>query len=242
MKAKRSLGQNFFINKNLGDYIVNILKQENCDSIIEIGPGLGFFTERLVKEFKKVTAIEKDTELSKQLVLQYPTVNVVNMDFLDINISDITKQDSIFFGSLPYNIAKQIVRKIVESKNFTKPSFFILQKEVAEKYLYKEPFSTLSLTTAIYAQCKKILDISPDSFNPRPRVNSSLISFKPIERDINDTHLLESLIKLSFRQPRKNMRNNLKGTQFEKGLNRFENHRPGQLSLDEYIEICKYSL
>ena len=139
------------------------------------------------------------------------------------------------------NLAYLIIKKIVESRYFTNPSFFIIQKEVAEKYLYKKPYSILSLTTAMYADCKKVFDISPDSFRPKPHVTSSFISFSPTEREIDNKEDIANLIKLSFRQPRKNILNNLKGTKFEKGAQELKNLRPEQLSLDDYIKLYKYS-
>ena len=242
MKAKRSLGQNFFINKNLGEYIINTLKQSSGNDVIEIGPGMGFFTQMLLSSFNSVTAVEKDTQLTEALKQQFPTLNVINKDFLDTNLESIVKRDSFFFGSLPFNVAKPIIRKIVESRYFTNTAFFIVQKEVAEKYIYREPYSVLSLTTAIYADCKKIVDISPDSFRPRPNVNSSLISFTPNNRDVEDSQNIEKLIQLSFRHPRKNMANNLKNTKYENGLGEYKTLRPQQLSLEQYIQIYKYSL
>ena len=242
MKAKRSLGQNFFINRNLGEYIINTLKQNSSTSVIEIGPGMGFFTRMLLSSFNSVSAVEKDTQLAESLKQQYPNLNVINKDFLDTNLEPIVKNDTFFFGSLPFNVAKLIIRKIVESKYFTNPAFFIVQKEVAEKYIYKEPYSVLSLTTAIYADCKKIIDISPDSFRPRPNVNSSLISLTPNNRNIEDAKNIEKLIQLSFRHPRKNMANNLKNTKYENGLGGYKTLRPQQLSLEQYIQIHKYSL
>jgi len=242
MEAKRSLGQNFFVNKHLGEYIIDILKQNKCSNIVEIGPGRGFFTQQLLQNFSSVTAIEKDSELASSLKQQYSKLNIINKDFLDINLDNVINKETVFFGSLPFNVAKPIVRKIIESKYFTIPSFFIVQKEVADKYIYKEPYSTLSLTTAIYSNCKKLLDISPESFRPRPRVNSSLISFIPNSINIPDRQEIEGLITLSFRQPRKNMSNNLKGTKYIKGLNEYKTMRPQQLSLNDYIQIYKYSL
>jgi len=241
MKAKKSLGQNFFVNENLGNYIINILSNSNCTSVIEIGPGLGFFTEKLVKKFKNVIVIEKDKEIAQNLKFQFPKVLVINNDFLDINLDTIADQNTTFFGSLPFNVSKKIIKKIVESRYFTNPSFFIIQKEVAEKYLYKKPYSILSLTTAMYADCKKVFDISSDSFRPKPHVTSSFISFSPTKRKIDNKEDIANLIKLSFRQPRKNILNNLKGTRFEKGTQEFKNLRPEQLSLDDYIKLYKYS-
>ncbi|KKP55308.1 MAG: Ribosomal RNA small subunit methyltransferase A [candidate division WS6 bacterium GW2011_GWD1_35_594] len=242
MKAKRSLGQNFFINNNLGEYIVEKVKTSNTKSVIEIGPGLGFFTQRLINVFENVTVIEKDSELANNLRLQFPNISVINEDFLNFDLNQIIEIPSTYFGSLPYNVSKPIVKKIVESKSFTNPAYFIIQKEVAEKYIYKKPYSTLSLTTHIYSNCKKILDISPDSFKPKPHVNSTLISFIPKEINIQNIPLLKDLITLSFRHPRKNLLNNLKGTKFQNGSQLYKTYRPSDLSLDQYIEILKYSL
>ena len=241
MKIKKSLGQNFFVNENLGNYIINILANSNCTSVVEIGPGLGFFTEKLIKKFENVIVIEKDKEIAQNLKFQFPKILVINNDFLDIDLNTIASENTTFFGSLPFNVSKKIIKKVIESKYFTNPSFFIIQKEVAEKYLYKQPYSILSLTTAMYADCKKIFDISPDSFRPKPHVTSSFISFSPTEREIDNKEDIANLIKLSFRQPRKNILNNLKGTKFEKGAQKFKNLRPEQLSLDDYIKLYKYS-
>ncbi len=242
MKAKRSLGQNFFVNKNLGEYILKIVNSSECRNVVEIGPGTGFFTKYLVDFFQNVTVIEKDTTLAQNLRTQYPKVNVINDDFLNISLDEILINDTIFFGSLPFNVSKPIIRKIIESNLFKHPSFFIVQKEVAQKYVYKQPYSSLSLTTALYANTKHILDISPESFRPKPNVTSTLISFTPSNRDIKDIKSIEELINLSFRQPRKNLKNNLKNTRFLKGIDNYQLLRPAQLSLEDFLNIYEYSL
>ncbi len=241
MKVKKSLGQNYFINENLGNYIVGDITKQKSKSIIEIGPGLGFFTQKLVKDFEDVTVVEKDMVLAENLKILFPNVFVINDDFLHVNLDSIADKDTTFFGSLPFNVSKKIIEKIIESRYFTRPAFFIIQKEVAEKYLYKKPFSILSLTTAMYAECKKMFDISPDSFRPKPHVSSSFISFSPAKRKIENQADIKKLIKLSFRQPRKNILNNLRGTQFEKGAEELKGLRPEQLSLDDFIQLYDYS-
>lgn len=241
MKVKKSLGQNFFINENLGKYIINIITQQECKSIIEIGPGLGFFTQKIINNFDEVTIVEKDRDLAQNLKFQFPKALVINDDFLNINLNSIASKDTIFFGSLPFNVSKKIIEKIIESEYFTRTAFFITQKEVAEKYIYKHPYSILSLTTAVYAECKKMFDISPDSFRPKPHVSSTFISFSPTKRVVKNTDDIKRLIKLSFKQPRKKILNNLKGTQFEKGAQEFKNLRAEQLSLDDFIQLYNHS-
>lgn len=241
MKAKRSLGQNFFVNSNLGEYIINTVSKIEGGSVIEIGPGMGFFTQRLVETFRNVSVVEKDDELANNLKSKFPNVDVINADFLDLDLTNLGN-NCIYFGSLPYNISKPIIKKILQSTTFQKPSIFIIQKEVAEKYLYKKPYSILSLTTKIYADSKKILDISPHSFQPKPKVTSSLIMFKPNLRLDIDIKSLEHLLNLSFRQPRKNILNNLKCSKYEKGCDIYKTLRPSDLDLEKYINILNHSL
>lgn len=238
MKVKKSLGQNFFVNANLRKYILERLEAPSIRSVVEIGPGLGFFTEKLVEMFTDVTIIEKDRELARNLKLRFPNISVIEADFLDINL-DTLKKKNLYFGSLPYNVSKAIIRKVVQHKSFSEKALFIVQKEVGEKYIYKEPYNILSLTTHIYANTKKEFDIAPDSFRPKPKVTSSLISLTPNKIEDIQIEKLEELIKLSFRQPRKNLRNNLKNTEYFDKSVKYLNLRPAQLSLDTYISILK---
>lgn len=240
MKAKKSLGQNFFVNKNLGDHITNIVGENSSDTVVEIGPGLGFFTERLVKLFKNVIVIEKDTDLANNLSLLYPNIQVLNRDFLELDLKEF--KDVTYFGSLPYNVSKPIIKKIIESESFKHPAYFIIQKEVAEKYIYKKPYNILSLTTNIYADVNKLFNISPDSFKPQPNVNSSFVSFVPKNTVLKNSKELETLIKISFRQPRKSLRNNLKGSKYANIQSEYLNKRAQELSLVEFSEILSSSI
>ncbi len=239
MKAKKSLGQNFFINKNLGDHIVNKVVENSSDTVLEIGPGLGFFTERLTKYFKKVIVVEKDNELAQNLKSLFPEIEVINSNFLDLDISIFN--NITYFGSLPYNVSKPIIKQIISSESFVNPSYFIIQREVAEKYIYKKPYSILSLTAAIYADIERFFNISPDSFRPQPNVNSSFVCFKPKEENIENKKELEKLIQIAFKQPRKNLKNNLKGSKYENIDSEIALRRAEELSLDYYKMILSKS-
>jgi 16S rRNA (adenine1518-N6/adenine1519-N6)-dimethyltransferase len=235
IEAKKSLGQNFFVNKNLGEHIVNKVKENTTSTLVEIGPGLGFFTDLLIQHFKDVYVIEKDNRLAQNLTDLYPNINVINEDFLKLDLKIFHKKDLTYFGSLPYNVSKPIIKRIVEDKSFNNTSFFIIQKEVAQKYIYKKPYSTLSLLTAMYAEVKRVFDISPESFKPKPKVTSTFISITPKTERYDEG--LKELITLSFRQPRKNLRNNLRNTKYESYLNEYADKRPSDLSLEEYSLI-----
>ena len=128
MEFKKSLGQNFFINENLGNQILSYISNESCQYVVEIGPGIGFFTIKLKEMGKNLLAIEKDNVLAEKLVAQ--GINVLNVDFLDWDFKELSDKQVIFFGSLPYNVSKQIISKIISSKYFTNNCYFIVQKEV----------------------------------------------------------------------------------------------------------------
>lgn len=235
---KKSLGQNFFINEHLGERIIDYIAQENPDLIVEIGPGRGFFTQKLSKITPNLLLIEKDNELAQELSLTYP--NTINTDFLDWNFKELEEEKDkkiIFFGSLPYNVSKPIIQRIISSEFFNNNCYFIVQKEVAEKYIAKSPDSNiLSLKSQLSAISTKLLDISPGSFFPPPKVTSSLICFapKPEKIQVNNEKFVKFLEK-SFRSPRKTLRNNLKGTNFNTDTLALLDKRPQELTLDEYL-------
>jgi len=237
MELKKSLGQNFFINENLGNQILSHISNESCPYVVEIGPGAGFFTMKLKEMGKKILAIEKDDYLAEKLTGQ--GINVVNIDFLDWDFKELGGESAIFFGSLPYNVSKPIISKILSSKHFTNNCYFIVQKEVAEKYVAKAPDSNLlSLRAQIYANCKKILDIGPSSFKPAPKVNSSLVMFFPTEFNLSvDIHTFNSFLEQCFAHPRKTLRNNLRGYKFSSDFEDLLQKRPQHLSLEEYLQL-----
>ncbi len=242
VESKKSLGQNFFINKNLAKQISDTVVQESPDLIVEIGPGTGSFTQFLSQRNFKLILVEKDNSLAESLTKNYPSAIVVNTDFLEWNFDELVEYKEkriLFFGSLPYNVSKPIIKKIIESKYFNTNSYFIIQKEVAQKYTTLEPNSSyLSVWTHFYATATRLLDISPESFKPRPRVNSSLVRFTPSEfnPDINK-EAFEKFLKVCFKQPRKTLRNNLKNSfAFEnEKANELLSQRPQHLSLNEFL-------
>lgn len=240
MKAKRSLGQNFFANRNLAEQISNIVLENNPDLIVEIGPGTGSFTKYL-SEGKDLLLIEKDDILSENLRSKFPKTTVLNIDFLDWEMEELipySNEKIIFFGSLPYNVSKPIIRKIIRSDYFNSFAYFIIQKEVAEKYIARAPDSNiLSLETEIFATSKKLFDISRESFRPKPNVTSSFVSFSAknssFDYDIGD---FESFLQTIFRHPRKTVKNNLGKMHIknnDKEIERLLSMRPQHLQLEE---------
>jgi 16S rRNA (adenine1518-N6/adenine1519-N6)-dimethyltransferase len=248
MKTKKSLGQNFFINRNLCEQITNIILEQTPDLLVEIGPGTGSFTSFLKENFGgQMLLIEKDDTLATELKKLYTDIDIVNSDFLEYNLNELNEYKEkkiLFWGSLPYNVSKPIIRKIISSPLFNSTCYFIIQKEVAEKYIAKEPNNNLlAVETTIYADVKKLFDISPDSFRPRPKVTSSFVSFTPKE-NIEDELKERSFVKFlqaSFSQPRKTLKNNLRNfnIEYDSEIEELLSKRPQHLSLDEFTLLFK---
>ncbi len=243
IKPKKSLGQNFFVNYNLTRQIVDIVEKDNPEVIVEIGPGHGAFSRLFSKQVRSLILVEKDEILAQNLTYEIKGSVVINKDFLEWDLKELAqyrKDTILFFGSLPYNVSKRIIKKIVESEYFTNSAYFIIQKEVAEKYTGREPNNNLlSLRTKIYADVRKLFDIKPESFNPRPKVTSAFTQFSPTESDIVSFDITEfnEFIENAFKQPRKKLTNNLTKYSFRvsERVENFLDKRPQHLSLDDYI-------
>jgi len=248
MEQKKSLGQNFFVNQNLAKRIVQEVLKESPEIIVEIGPGQGYFSKIFYNQDVKLILIEKDDNLANQLSFTYPENVVINSDFLDWNFNELStypNEKITFFGSLPYNVSKKIIDKIIKSEYFKSPCFFIIQKEVAEKYLSRPPQNNyLATKTLLYANTKKIFDIAPDSFRPKPKVMSSLICFYPIKdsdklfSENNSIEEFDQFLQSAFKQPRKKLSNNLKRYLFkvdqQKRIVELLEKRAQHASLDDF--------
>ena len=242
MKPKKALGQNFFSNSNLGNSIVERIQENRPDIMVEIGPGQGFFTKRLIAISPTIILVEKDDNLADTLSKTFLNSNIINIDFLNWDMAELERYKGrkiTFFGSLPYNVSKKIIKKILQSEYFNANAYFIIQKEVAEKYCDREPDNNfLSLETQLYAQCKKLFDISPNSFIPRPKVTSSFIKITPNSNSYDvDYRQFTTFLLSAFKQPRKTLNNNLKNYSFatSKEIDELLGKRPQHLSISQYI-------
>ena len=234
---KRSLGQNFIVNDNLVKKIVNLVLESNPEHITEIGPGKGVFTKVFYETTSALTLIEKDNTLAQILENKFPDTVIHNQDFMDFKLEN---SNTIYFGSLPFNMHLPIIKKVITSYTFNNPAFFIIQKEVALKYKNSNP-NSLGLTREIYADFDLLFNIKPGNFSPRPNVISSFVKFVPKNSYLDiDKEGLELLIERSFKMPRKTLRNNLKSFHY-KIPNILESKRPGQVDLNDYISILKAS-
>ena len=252
--AKKSLGQNFLIDKNIIKKIINIIDIEN-KNIIEIGAGKGALTNEIIKKKpKSLSIIEKDFYLSKELNLKYKNnkiVKIYNIDVLKLNIEKLCRKNSIIFGNLPYNISSQILVKILKFKKWP-PKFtdliLMFQKELGEKILGKFPsanYGRLSILTSYRLKILKKFLVSPNCFLPKPKVTSLVIHFKPqlstiILKDISN---LEKITNIIFSNKRKMINKNIKKVLSKKDISLINNLklnlRPAEIEPEIFYNIAK---
>ena len=216
IKAKKSLGQNFLIDKNVLEKIVSLIKIEN-KSILEVGPGTGNLTSCILKNNpKKLIVVEKDKYLAKLLKKKFETnVVIVNEDILKIDENKLHEDKLIVFGNLPYNISTEILAKWVlnlDNKNFWFDSLILMfQKEVADRIISKfnsSKYGRLTILANWRLDIVKICDIKAGSFSPRPKINSSLLFFKPKKNfyKLQNSKNLEKITRVFFNQRRKKIK------------------------------------
>ncbi len=211
-KTKKSLGQNFLIDRDVLEKIVNTVVINNKE-VLEIGPGSGNLTTYILKkEPKKIYVIEKDNDLSLLLEEKFNNeITIINDDVLKITEDKISTSKLLVFGNLPYNISTEILSKWIVNlgTNFWFDSLVLMfQKEVADRIIAKSntsKYGRLSILSNWKLNIKKIMDIKPESFSPRPKIDSSLLLFTP-KKDyfrLKDAKNLEIITRIFFSQRRK---------------------------------------
>jgi len=212
IRAKKSLGQNFLIDRNILEKITDIVSIKN-KSVLEVGPGTGNLTDYILrKKPKNLTVIEKDYNLANDLKIKFnDQITIINEDILNINEHKLFKEKVIVFGNLPYNISTEILGKwiIKLQDNFWFDCLILMfQREVAERIIAKfntSNYGRLSILSNWKLNIKKICDIKPESFFPKPKINSSLLFFTPKNNffKIKDPNNLEKITRVFFNQRRK---------------------------------------
>ncbi len=223
---KKKFGQNFLQDNNILEKIANSVSITSNDLVIEIGPGGGALTEKLIEQTKKLVCFEIDTDL-KQYLSKYEDMGakIVYGDFLkqDVNsvISEVTYENLYIVANLPYYITTPIIEKIINDNLPVKHCIFMVQKEVADRLkaqIGTKQYNSLTIFIDYYFEVKKLFDVNRNSFYPKPNVDSSIIS---LEKRLNKKVIVSNediffkLIRDSFTYKRKTLRNNLKGYNLE---------------------------
>ncbi|MDA9796355.1 16S rRNA (adenine(1518)-N(6)/adenine(1519)-N(6))-dimethyltransferase RsmA [Candidatus Pelagibacter ubique] len=253
IKAKKSLGQNFLIDREVLEKIVSIKDITNKD-VLEIGPGSGNLTTYILKKKpKKLYVVEKDDDLAILLKEKFDTeIEIINDDILKVSESTISDQKLSVFGNLPYNISTEILSKWILNigSNFWFDSLILMfQKEVADRIISEfnnSNYGRLSILSSWKLNVKKILDIKPQSFSPRPKIDSSLLLFTPKENffKLKDPKNLEKITRIFFSQRRKMLKKPFNQV-FDNGKEVAEkfgidlNLRPQNLEPEVYFKLVK---
>jgi 16S rRNA (adenine1518-N6/adenine1519-N6)-dimethyltransferase len=254
IKAKKSLGQNFLIDQNIIDKIINTVEIKD-KSILEIGPGTGNLTKNILKKKpKKLIVIEKDNDLAESLKKDLEdNIKIINDDVLKIDENNLDVDFLTVFGNLPYNISTEILCNWIvniKNKNFWFDNLVLMfQKEVAERIIAKfntKNYGRLSILSNWKLEIEKICDVQPSSFFPKPKIDSSVLLLKP-KLDffpLSNPKNLEKLTRTFFMHRRKMLKKSynllFKGNlDIAKKLNIDLNLRPQNLNFETYYKLSE---
>lgn len=258
LRANKSLGQNFLINEQIIDDIVNVSNVTADDVIIEIGPGLGSLTAKLADNAKKVIAIELDENMINILGERfslYKNVEIIHADVLKVDLNKLIdgEENVKVVANLPYYITTPIVMKLLEEKLKINSITVMVQKEVGERFCATpggKEYGAITVSINYYTSPKIVLDVPKENFNPVPEVDSCVVKLdlKNEHIELKDEKLFFRLIKTTFSQRRKNIGNSLTGVGISKQevkkmleeLNLDVNLRAENLSIDQYVKIANY--
>jgi 16S rRNA (adenine1518-N6/adenine1519-N6)-dimethyltransferase len=252
-RPSKGLGQNFLIDKNILEKIVDSANIKPKDIILEVGPGLGVLTQELAKKAKKVIAVEKDEtmiEILKETLKDFKNVEVINEDILTIE-SQIPKKYKLV-ANIPYYLTSPLIRKFLETKNPPEEIILMLQKEVAQRICAKPPdMNLLAVSVQFYAEPKIVSYVSKNCFWPAPKIDSAIIKITPQKKHKVSPDLFFEVVKAGFSHPRKQLVNNLSSLKSSNGIkldkvkifkwllknNLSSNQRAETLNIDDWISL-----
>lgn len=267
IQANKSLGQNFLIDDNVIESIIESSEIKKEDLIIEIGPGLGVLTDRLLKKSDNVVVIELDKRMISILKNRFclnKNLEIINEDVLKVDLEELIKnkkqQNKInkvkIVANLPYYISTPIIMKLLENRLEISEIIVMVQKEVAERLSAKtgeREAGAITYAVEYYAQATKIIDVPKESFIPSPKVESQVIKLevrKNPKIKVEDEKLLFSIIQKSFMQRRKTLSNALINNKILENREEVEemfktleidrNVRGEKLTLEEFGKITNY--
>jgi 16S rRNA (adenine1518-N6/adenine1519-N6)-dimethyltransferase len=261
IKPKKSLGQNFLIDKNIQKKIVHACGLAKDDIVLEIGAGRGDLTVHLAKAAKKVYALEVDQRLCLLLAMRlmaYDNCQVIQKDILKFDINKFVEENKIkpkikVIGNIPYYISSPIIERLIEYRQVISAAFLTAQKEFGQRAKASpgsKVYGSFSCFVQYYCACKMLFEIKRNCFQPAPNVDSGFLSLEFRQKPlflVQDEEKLFKLIRTAFNQRRKTLRNSLEGLVSQERLEHFfqeagidQNVRPEELSLQEFANLCNY--
>lgn len=247
VRAKKYLGQHFLNDENIAKKIADTLTLNGYKKVLEIGPGMGVLTKYLLQKNVTTYVIEIDPESVGYLKANYLNLapRIIEKDILKYNINDVFKDESFaVIGNFPYNISSQIVFKTLEMRHQIPEFSGMFQKEVAQRICQKEGskiYGILSVLTQAFYDAEYLFTVSPQVFNPPPKVDSGVLRLTRKENYTLpcDEKLFFKVVKTAFQQRRKTLRNSLKAFNLSDNLREdvIFGKRPEQLSVSEFVNL-----
>ncbi len=249
--ARRRFSQNFLTDSFVLDSLIETIAPQQNESFLEIGPGRGALTKYFIQKTKQMHAVEIDRDLILLLKKEFPNLNLIEGDVLKIEFEKILKNPVRWVGNLPYHISSSFLLLLKKYKSLFLNGFFVLQKEVVERLIaqpHSKNYGRLSVVMQYDFHLEKCLDIPPESFNPPPKVFSSLIKITP--KNEKNNHLtvehysiFEKLVQLAFQQRRKMLKNAWANWVTEKDAESCHihlNQRAEELHYTDFVRLTQF--
>lgn len=250
-RPKKKFGQNFLHNQAIISAIIQAIRPQASDNIIEIGPGLGALTVPLLSCVEKICVIEIDKDIQNYLANDFPQASkleIIAKDVLNVEFNELGEKLRLV-GNLPYNISTPLLIKLLPYKSNIIDMHFMLQKEVVDRILAtpnSKKYGRLSIMLQNYFAVQHIIDVPSHAFEPQPKVESAVIRLTPHNHEpvcIDGLKSFEKLIATAFTMRRKTIANNLKPLLSANDLQTIgiePSRRPEQISIKEYVQIEKF--
>jgi len=255
--AKKRFGQNFLVDKNIIQRIVDSIHPEDNNLMIEIGPGLGAMTKPVIEKLKHLHVIELDHDILPKLMINLGSqthklsvheVDVLKFDFLSFHQQQTLNQKLRVIGNLPYNISTPVLFHLLKNRSIIADMHFMLQKEVVDRIAAAPgngTYGRLSVMIQAYFKVTPLFTVSPFAFSPSPKVDSAILRLIPDtqhSKNIPDFTQFETLIRAAFSQRRKTLRNTLKKLCTIKQIeaaNLNSSQRAEELSVADFVRLNK---
>lgn len=222
IRPLKKFGQNYLKDNNILNKIVEEISPKPGDNILEIGPGLGSLTKKLVEKGISFTAVEIDKRVIDELRSGYPSVQIIESDFLELDLNTLLKTDKAklrIVGNIPYNLTSSILFKVIENNAIIKDSVLMVQYEVAKRMTASKgvkDYGILAVLLSYFADVKIAFRVSPNVFYPKPKVESAVVHLRlkdiPQPKTIQQTFI--KVVKAAFGNRRKMLRNSLSNSIF----------------------------
>jgi 16S rRNA (adenine1518-N6/adenine1519-N6)-dimethyltransferase len=247
-RARKRFGQNFLFDEMIIDKIVSAIDPKPEDNLVEIGPGLGAITEPVAELSGHLTVVELDKDLAKRLIehpFLGPKLTVNQGDAMKYDFASLVKPDKKLkvFGNLPYNISTPLLFHLFEFADNIEHMHFMLQKEVVNRIVARhgsKTYGRLSVMIQAFFEVESMFTVPKESFDPQPKIESAILYLKAKTKPLTkNTKLLEKIVKISFSQRRKTLKNCLKSILSQEQTKIDLSQRAEMLSVENFITLMK---